>query len=157
MSLHHGLVVLSLAGALLGLSGTGVGAACESVRCSCIQPPPPQVARTAADAVFLGTVVGLREIELDLDHSEVGYHVREITFQVHAAWRGLETATERVVVTTGLGGGDCGFEFTRDSIYLVYANGSDGKLSTSICSRTALASDAEEDFEALGQPQLVLD
>jgi hypothetical protein len=128
---------------------------CTPVRCSCMEPPPPRTALSAADAVFLGTVETIRETTVQLDGVDSGIPAREITLRVHASWKGLGAATARVVVTTGHGAGDCGFEFERGTAYLVYVQESGGKLSTSICTRTAAANDARADFEALGQPSMV--
>jgi hypothetical protein len=46
-------------------------------------------------------------------------------------------------VRTGLGGGDCGFRFEVGKRYLVYAFADDsGRLSTGICSGTAMLQDS---------------
>jgi hypothetical protein len=54
-----------------------------------------------------------------------------------------------VVVYTGWGGGDCGYEFQVGSSYLVYAGGQTD-LGTSICSRTADLGHAQADLAVLG-------
>ncbi len=58
-----------------------------------------------------------------------------------------------VQIQTGRGGGDCGYEFTIGSDYLVYASHAYGKpnayLVTSICSRTTELSQAAEDMAYL--------
>jgi hypothetical protein len=150
--------MVSLLGLLL-ITLTGIPgqppAACAPVLCSCMEPPAPRTALSAADAVFLGTVEAIRETTVMLEGVDSGIPAREVTFRVHAAWKGLAATTARVVVTTGHGGGDCGFEFERGTAYLVYGQESGGKLSTSICTRTAAASTARADFDALGQPPLV--
>jgi hypothetical protein len=145
-----GLLVVTLAGVPAELPDL-----CAPVRCSCIEPPAPRPALSAADAVFLGTVEAIRETTVMLDGVDSGIPTREVTFRVHASWKGLGATTARVVVTTGYGAGDCGFEFETGTAYLVYGQQTGGKLSTSICTRTAAASDARADFDALGQPPLV--
>jgi hypothetical protein len=53
-------------------------------------------------------------------------------------------------VSTGAGGGDCGFGFDVGERYLVYAWRSEsGELTTGICSRTKLLANAAEDVEFL--------
>jgi len=61
---------------------------------------------------------------------------RLVTMQVSHAYRGQ--ADGAVTVLTGLGGGDCGFDFEVGQEYLVYANRiTGGRLFTSICTGTA--------------------
>ncbi|MFI5097720.1 MAG: carboxypeptidase-like regulatory domain-containing protein [Candidatus Acidiferrales bacterium] len=61
---------------------------------------------------------------------------RAVYFQVVRAYRGL--ASEKVAVLTGIGLGDCGFDFETGKQYLVYADRIDAdKLFTSICTGTS--------------------
>jgi hypothetical protein len=61
---------------------------------------------------------------------------RIITMLVLRAYRGRPEP--RVVVVTGMGLGDCGFDFETGKEYLVYADFTeDGSLFTSICTGTA--------------------
>jgi hypothetical protein len=62
------------------------------------------------------------------------------------AFSGLSRGT--VEVTTGSGGGDCGYPFREGGEYLVYATGDapDGPWSASVCSRTREVSRAAEDL-----------
>ena len=63
-----------------------------------------------------------------------GQH-RLVTMQVLRSYHGLKK--ERVTVVTGLGEGDCGFDFETGKDYLVFAESvSDGRLFTSICTGT---------------------
>jgi len=75
-----------------------------------------------------------------------------VHFNVLASWKGASSDT--LSLTTGAGGGDCGYEFVTGGVYLVYGHrDSRGGLHTSICSRTRLASQAHEDSIALGPPK----
>lgn len=81
---------------------------------------------------------------------------RVITFATRRALRGVEGPTVRV--TTGMGGGDCGYNFTIGEQYLVYAYRSkDGaELGTGICTRTRPLSQAADDlrfFDELPVPR----
>jgi hypothetical protein len=61
---------------------------------------------------------------------------RVVTMQVSYVYRGQAEGT--VTLITGLGGGDCGFDFEVGQEYLVYANSiTGGRLFTSICTGTA--------------------
>lgn len=149
--------LLPLLAFMLLLGGGPAPAACEPpLRCSCLESPSATSARSQADAVFLGTVVAMRETTIELEDGLGGIPARLVTLRVHAAWKGVPATQETVRITTGLGGGDCGYSFTASTTYLVYANGPPDELSTSICSRTAPARVAREDFEELGHPPVVL-
>lgn len=115
-----------------------------ALACSCMMPPPPPKALEQAAAVFSGKVT---KIEGDVTKQ------RTITIAVDQAWKGVETET--VTLTTGPGGGMCGFGFQDGESYLVYAYRSgekkDGPLSTSICTRTKTLANAKEDLDALGE------
>ena len=63
-----------------------------------------------------------------------GYAVH---FSIDESFYGGAEARSETVVYTGAGGGDCGYPFVVGTSYLVYAGvGSDGRLSTGICSGT---------------------
>ena len=75
-----------------------------------------------------------------LSMTEFGSH-RAVTFNVLRAYRG--NASGNVSVLTGLGGGDCGFDFETGKQYLVYASRINTEiLFTSICSGTSSLEDA---------------
>lgn len=66
---------------------------------------------------------------------------RAVTFNVLRAYRGV--AVSSVTVLTGLGGGDCGFDFETGKKYLVYASRVNTEtLFTSICSGTSSLEEA---------------
>jgi hypothetical protein len=66
---------------------------------------------------------------------------RAVTFNVLHAYRGLLGSS--VMVLTGLGGGDCGFDFETGKKYLVYASRVNTEiLFTSICSGTSSLEEA---------------
>jgi len=95
-------------------------------------------------AVFSGTVIEINEDPLDLIYS--------VRFRVTSQWKGSQVAA--IYINTGKGSGDCGFPFELNKEYLVYAfETSDTKLSTNICDRTALLSEAQADIAVLGKPK----
>jgi len=124
--------------------------ATSAFACSCV-PPPPEV-KTArdleqwkrSDAIFEGTV---KHVELDwvFRDAKVGDLVPadldqdeptlQVTFDTPRFYKGAERMD--VSLTTGIGGGDCGFDFEIGKQYLTYAFAdSSGHLSTGICSGT---------------------
>lgn len=116
--------------------------------CSCIPPVPPHQAVEEAQAVFVGTVLGIETVKdpytslqvvLDVDHVVKGAKSKAIT---------VRTATNSAA---------CGFHFVKGERYNVYAYEAEGKLHTSLCSRTAHVEQAEEDLVALDLPELIDD
>jgi hypothetical protein len=117
--------------------------------CSCGSSGPPCQSLFQVDAVFAGTVKTISEIERTSDSP---YRHRSVVFAIDRAFRGVQGTTAEVV--TGMGGGDCGYDFKQGERYLVYAyrNSGTSRLATGICSRTRPIADAAEDlryFEAL--------
>lgn len=110
--------------------------------CECLGGGPPCQNYFQVDAVFVGTVRAISTIGGTPDAT---FQRHSVTFTIERAFRGVEGMT--VDVATGVGGGDCGYEFKAGERYLVYAykNGRTG-LSTSICSRTRPMSAAGDDL-----------
>jgi len=66
---------------------------------------------------------------------------RAVSFRVLRSYRGLKS--EKVIVLTGMGLGDCGFDFETEKRYLVYADRIDAdNLFTSICTGTSSLEEA---------------
>ena len=104
--------------------------------CSCIFLPETEsldsiVQRAYKDssAVFVGEVV---EIVQKPDVFFV-----QVKFVVEQKWN--DGIKKTVTITTGKGGGDCGYPFEIGKKYLVYASNSKNTLQTNICTKTALA------------------
>jgi len=119
---------------MLGINSTPV------FSCSCVVPPPPKTALRQATAVFSGKVLS---VKLKNDQQLV-------KFEVDRIWKGVSDNT--VLITTGLGSGDCGYNFSKGEKYLVYAYGEKGgnSFSTSICTRTTTLANAQKDLAELG-------
>ena len=77
---------------------------------------------------------------------------RRVTFIVSRTYKG--TTQQQAIVLTGLGGGDCGYDFEYGKEYLVYASATGSSdLVTSICTGTAPLEDAGAKLRLLrGQP-----
>ena len=130
--------------------------------CSCVSGPEPDKALERADAVFLGTVVDFEVrgkpevVELDRDQQGRFYRSgRRATFRIWTIWKGPHQ--QELIVSTGEGGGDCGFDFIVGREYLVYAGKTSEGYTTNICSRTrdvwgsSDRREADEDFRVLGK------
>ncbi len=140
-----GLVLASLAG---GPSTASVVAESES-RCTCVSPKRPTCeVWWQTSAIFTGRVT---KIDTFTEESDGQTRVRKlVTLRVQDRWRGVQGKRD-VIVATGAGGGDCGFQFDQNQTYLVYANQSvqTGNYETGICSRTSLVKDAAADLAYL--------
>ncbi len=98
-------------------------------------------AKSEADEVFSGQVIELDDFT--------------VKFKVERVWKGAPA--EEIVMHTGAGkadGGnlvvsDCVYRFRLGERYLVYAYGSEGKLQTHKCTRTADLGSAGEDVAIL--------
>ena len=100
-----------------------------------------------ADAVFQGTVREVRELE--------SLPLKLVVFDADAAWKGVKAS--RVLIFTGWGGGDCGFDFEVGKRYFVWAKRNEwqapGELATGTCSPTAPLESASMQLTQLGKPK----
>ncbi|WP_369593192.1 hypothetical protein [Lysinibacillus pakistanensis] len=118
--------------------------------CSCADLPSVEEEFERSKAVFSGKVVDIKE-----KRSLKGYTTKSVLFEVTNTWKGVEQS--QIIITTGQGGGDCGYNFIKGEEYLVYANESiiyEAKsLVSSMCNRTRVLSSSQEDLEILGEGQ----
>jgi hypothetical protein len=133
--------------------------------CKCVSPPPEvktvrdlaQWYANRSDAIFEGTVQRV-ELKWVLMDAKVGGFVPAdfdedeprlyVTFDVSHFYKGVER--KDVLLTTGVGGGDCGFDFEIGKKYLIYALAdASGHLSTDICSGTGLLEESQSDLSYL--------
>ncbi|MCI0665465.1 MAG: hypothetical protein L0220_30770 [Acidobacteria bacterium] len=98
-------------------------------------------------AVFAGQANEVSTIPLDLGDGSTGYRQKLVRFTIVEAFRGVEGST--VEILTGMGGGDCGYDFKKGERYFVYAyrNSNNNKLYAGICGRTMPLSQATSDVE----------
>lgn len=118
--------------------------------CSCEQPPGVAEELERSDAVFSGKAILVDEKPVLFSAA-----TRSVVFQVAQVWKG--PAHSQIKIKTGQGGGDCGINFSAGQEYLVYAVKSEmygaNELTTIICDRTAVLSQAQGDFAVLGEGQ----
>ncbi len=121
--------------------------------CSCALPTNPRIQMMKSDAVFAGKVTSIQKALTEnsmLDKMMYDY----ATFTVTQSWKNI--SSNEVVVMTPESGASCGFGFSQDEEYIVYANKdtTTGALTTHLCSRTNLLSQAGEDLARLGDGTL---
>lgn len=120
--------------------------AVETNACQCAGPGRPCEAYGDAAAIFVGTVTFSSSIKIK--DTDFEYTQRLVRLHIDRPIRNVNTSDIEVV--TGWGDTDCGFPFRLGGQYLVYANNHQGKLETSICTRTRPLSDAAADLEYIG-------
>ncbi len=131
MSQSLATILLTLAVCLIGLTFNNPVFACE-----CHKRNDFEQEFGFSQAVFVGEVVEMDKSKPDAI----------ITFKVEKMWKGAKSET--IVVRTNNQGKACGYIFSQDERYLVYAY-DDGALRTSICTRTAEVKSAADDLKAL--------
>lgn len=109
---------------------------CAGVGPACTEAISPRIS-----AVFLGTAGFVWPVLFPFLEDV------EVTFTVQEAFKGV--TTKKVTVRTASSGPACGFSFKRGEQYLVYAHQYNGRLYTSICTRTFAARFRKEDLEYL--------
>jgi len=116
--------------------------------CSCAELPSVEEELDRSQAVFSGKVIDVREKK-----SLKGYITKSVLFEVTNTWKGVTQS--QIIITTGQGGGDCGFDFKEGQEYLVYANEStmygEKSLVTIVCDRTNELGSSHEDLAILGE------
>jgi hypothetical protein len=134
---------IALAATLIGSPGASA--------CSCLTVGPGEPdyrwQLQFADAVFQGIVREVRDLE--------SIPLKLIVFDADAAWKGVKAS--RVLIFTGWGGGDCGFDFEVGKKYLVWAKRNEsqapGELAAGTCSPTASLESAGVQLTQLGRPK----
>lgn len=123
----------------------------NSFCCSCVGTETVKQAFRASDVVIYGEVIsiGKHNLSEELHYGDtIEWFTNEVTIKVTTNLKNGNA--EFVTVYTGMGDGDCGFNFQIGKSYLVYAKDEtqDGEelLRTNICTRTA---EVTSDFDEL--------
>ncbi|WP_342598344.1 hypothetical protein MHB48_12260 [Psychrobacillus sp. FSL H8-0483] len=119
----------------------------NSFACSCMQPDTAQAELDRSAAVFSGKVVDMVDVNKNNSIQSSADPIA-VLFEVKETWKGLDQT--QVIIYTERDSASCGYEFTLDQQYLVYANETDGELRTGLCSRTTPLLTADMDLDELG-------
>lgn len=112
-----------------------------------MQPDTVQVELGRSAAVFSGKVVDLVDVNKNNSIQSSADPIA-VLFEVEETWKGLDQT--QVIIYTERDSASCGYEFTLNQQYLVYANETDGELRTGLCSRTTPLLTADMDLDELG-------
>lgn len=118
--------------------------------CSCMEIEKPTKAFRSTPVVFVGTVKSINSADSRVLGDEFIFHDLRTTFIVDEAFKGKKD--KEIDIYTSSQGTACGFGFNEGEQYLVYAYGGMGErkyYGTSICSRTSLAEDKEDEIAVL--------
>jgi hypothetical protein len=138
------LIIAVLTVSLLSVFSASV----EACTCgSTFSGSQPCQAYWSSAAVFAGKVTDISIISQDFGNGLIGNRGKVVHFLIEQSFRGVQGTD--VEVLTGMGGGDCGYDFRQGERYFVYAyrNPNDGKLGARICGRTRPLSNASADLE----------
>lgn len=138
-------ILISIFSLILMLS---FGSVEQVLACSCFPEKPICEAFGDAKAIFVGEVIEGNSVESLSERLKNNSKDLSFTFKVTQNFLGTEE-NKNIVVHTGFGFGDCGVPFQNGETYLVYAYEFDGKLKTTICTRTRLAARVDKDFDEL--------
>jgi hypothetical protein len=105
--------------------------------CSCVQPGSVKEEFNISDSVFLGKVLSV--------NTDLTEYISVIKFDTDLIYKGQDIAE----IKTSASSASCGYNFEQGEDYLVYAREIEGETFVSLCSRTALAYDSEEDLAYL--------
>ncbi|MFM2395161.1 MAG: hypothetical protein RLZZ546_3144 [Bacteroidota bacterium] len=122
--------------------------------CTCIGKATFKKEYKRSNVVMTGKVLDKKIIEVkDSLMPLIKIQKAEYTVQIIKIYKG-KIKKSTIIITTGLGGGDCGFEFNIGNEYIIYCSYENkyyeqGKtvnqfLHTGICRRTRLINDKEE-------------
>lgn len=112
--------------------------------CSCSwNPNPPCRAYGQADLIFDGVVLAIDKVKTNTDFPLK----RRAKIKVVKSYKGATSPISYVY--TGDGRSDCGFTFKKGSRYLIYANSSDGFITTNKCGRNSEIKKAGDDLDYL--------
>ena len=131
-------LIISLA-LLLALDTTGF-------TCTCMPFKNASKELEQSAAVFSGKVLAVKGNE-----QQGGFYTSvEVVLEVDRSWKGIEEKT--VSVFTSSQSSACGYGFKKGEEYLVYASKTtEGRLTTSICTRTRRIKEADDDLKELGE------
>ena len=121
----------------------------EAAACSCHARTTPQEALQAADVVFYGRILEVREVPGERPYD--GYRLAR--FAVVRSWKG--TASSEIEVRTSID--SCGIGFAENTSMLIFAHHPHGLLHTNICSGSRGRTQAGPAIVALGRPQFIFE
>lgn len=116
----------------------------QSFACSCIMPENPTKSMENATSIFIWKVSKIENSWI-VDELAWWMKTKQVTFDVSNIIKWDEN--NEIKITTPDSSASCWFNFQENKEYIVYTYWEKDKLEVSLCSRTALTSDASEDLK----------
>ena len=120
--------------------------------CSCIGEETVKDAIKKADVVLVGRVIKSEQFEIPSALPKYKMYRIRHTLSIQKLYKG-KIKTEKIEIITGVGNGDCGFQFQEGEVYIIYSNWESKYhnysepveifLTTNICTRTTKLNQAE--------------
>lgn len=135
---------------LLVTSGLALFPGEKVYACSCVESDVQKRLETYT-TVFTGKVVKKGGSQLYRYNG-----VREYTFDVDSAWKGVSAKKMKIVGKDG-GSDSCGIQFEKNQSYLIFASldERDNRMHTNLCSGNVPIEQAGDDLELLGAGKVV--
>lgn len=134
------LWAIFIAVSFLGISST--------FACSCMMNSSPEEASENYSNIFIWDVVEVSESNIS---EEWLWQMSQNTVRINVENSVKGQNGDVMVVQTSQSSASCGYNFEEWEKYIVYSDNrweEDGELNVSLCSRTALVGNAQEDLEA---------
>ncbi|PQP84989.1 hypothetical protein C0Q44_10960 [Paenibacillus sp. PCH8] len=136
---------------LLLMSGLALFPGGKVYACSCVESDAKERLKTFT-TVFTGEVV-------KKGHAQQSKHdglIREYTFDVDTAWKGINTKKIKILGSDG-DSGSCGIQLEKNQSYLIFAYQHEGdqKLHTNLCSGNVAVEQAVDELKLLGTGKVV--
>jgi predicted transcriptional regulator of viral defense system len=105
-----------------------------------------------SEAVFIGRVIEAKEVKVPTGKSDGSFDYQmEVRLKVERGLKGIE-GTEAILYT-GSRCCECGFGFSENEKYLVYAYMFEGRLRTDYCTATKTFATAAKDLKEIAKGQ----
>lgn len=117
----------------------------KTFACSCMIPQSPEVEIERVDYVFIWKVLSIKESNPLIDAIWI---IRENKINFEISWIVKWDLEKNTKIFTSFSSASCGYNFEENKDYIVYASENEWKIEVSLCSRTSLLKNADEDLEA---------
>lgn len=138
MTMMMAMLAIILAAPLIGPE--------RAFACSCMMPSSVKEQLETSEAVFAGHITSIVDVNKGKEIISTADPLR-VTFEVSKAWKG--NVSEEITIKTARAEASCGYEFSAEREYLVYAYGDEGNLYAGLCTLTKPLSGASDDMKEL--------
>ncbi len=117
----------------------------QTFACSCMINESPNISMEKAKSVFIWKVSKIEESSIV--NNLIDYRKNYVTFSVSSSIKWI--SDNEITIVTAKDSATCWYNFEESKDYIVYTYWEEKIEEVSLCSRTALLTDANEDLEIL--------